>query len=299
MEFKDKLKVLRQGRHISQQQLADTIFVSRSAVAKWENGLGIPSESSYNALLDFFGIVSEELPLNNEVEEISVTKNKKIHTLTAVVIAISIVFVLVLAVIIISSILVPENKLQSYDWEKVDALLAEIGKENNSYWPDGSLGNQGEAIEIYYNKDIEAETFIKLKKIYRTNSDDYYQLFFEKHFYNLVEGKIISVGYACSFHYQGDVVYNLELADVNYFIGEVESVDTFIQCTTYQVNNKKFENGKFLSCILEPISTFGDEFYDPDFHLPDGNQKHIEELMAFGFEKTTEFFEIYDLPTPY
>ena len=56
MEFKDRLKTLRSERKISQQALADAIFVSRSAVAKWENGLGIPSKDSYFALLEYFEI---------------------------------------------------------------------------------------------------------------------------------------------------------------------------------------------------------------------------------------------------
>ena len=38
MEFKEKLKKARSERNISQQALADAIFVSRSAVAKWEIG---------------------------------------------------------------------------------------------------------------------------------------------------------------------------------------------------------------------------------------------------------------------
>ena len=44
MEFKEKLKKMRGERGLSQQVLADAIFVSRSAVAKWEAGLGMPCE---------------------------------------------------------------------------------------------------------------------------------------------------------------------------------------------------------------------------------------------------------------
>ena len=64
MQFKDKLKELRVDAGISQKQLADAIFISRSAVAKWENGLGLPSKASYDALLGYFGITEETLPLN-------------------------------------------------------------------------------------------------------------------------------------------------------------------------------------------------------------------------------------------
>ena len=36
MELKDKLKQLRKAQGLTQAQLADAIFVSRSTVAKWE-----------------------------------------------------------------------------------------------------------------------------------------------------------------------------------------------------------------------------------------------------------------------
>ena len=79
MEFKDKLKRLRQDKHISQQDLANAIYVSRSAIAKWENGLGIPNSTSYESMLDYFAVSKEDLPLNEEVEIISVPKNQKIE----------------------------------------------------------------------------------------------------------------------------------------------------------------------------------------------------------------------------
>ncbi len=86
MEFKDRLKRIRQEKHLSQQALADAIYVSRSAVAKWENGLGLPGESSYQALLEYFGMSKEEFSLNEEIEAVYVAKNKRIFTLSATVI---------------------------------------------------------------------------------------------------------------------------------------------------------------------------------------------------------------------
>lgn len=37
MQFNEKLKLLRNEKGISQAALAERIYVSRSAVAKWEN----------------------------------------------------------------------------------------------------------------------------------------------------------------------------------------------------------------------------------------------------------------------
>ncbi len=47
--FKDKLKELRMNKNLSQYELAEKIFVSRSTIAKWENGNGIPSDANLEA----------------------------------------------------------------------------------------------------------------------------------------------------------------------------------------------------------------------------------------------------------
>ena len=83
--FKDRLRALRKEKGVSQQTLANSIFVSRSAVAKWENGLGLPSRASYEALLDYFQITCDELPLNEAVESEAVERNRKMHVIKSVV----------------------------------------------------------------------------------------------------------------------------------------------------------------------------------------------------------------------
>lgn len=40
MEFKDNLKQMWREKGLTQAQLAEKLFVTRSTVAKWENGLG-------------------------------------------------------------------------------------------------------------------------------------------------------------------------------------------------------------------------------------------------------------------
>jgi transcriptional regulator with XRE-family HTH domain len=59
--FKDKLKELRQSKNISQATLADKIYVSRSAVAKWEQGRGLPTEDSLKLLCEYFNVSEDEL----------------------------------------------------------------------------------------------------------------------------------------------------------------------------------------------------------------------------------------------
>lgn len=78
MEFKDNLKQLRIQNGFTQAQLAEKIFVSRSTVAKWENGLGLPNPESMAALEELFGIASREIA-TKEPEVVIVEKNRKLR----------------------------------------------------------------------------------------------------------------------------------------------------------------------------------------------------------------------------
>ena len=68
MEFKDKLKKLRTDNGLSQEALADAVHISRSAIAKYENGNGNPSEETFKALALFFGVEADELRSDDAVK---------------------------------------------------------------------------------------------------------------------------------------------------------------------------------------------------------------------------------------
>lgn len=79
MEFSEKLKKLRAQKGISQAKLAEDIHISRSAVAKWENGLGLPGEESLKLLTEYYGIDMDQLLPNKGNEETLVIKNRTIN----------------------------------------------------------------------------------------------------------------------------------------------------------------------------------------------------------------------------
>lgn len=78
MEFSEKLKLLRAQRNISQAKLAEEIHISRSAVAKWENGLGLPGSDSLQMLADYFDLSVSDLLPDQDNAEVIINKNQTI-----------------------------------------------------------------------------------------------------------------------------------------------------------------------------------------------------------------------------
>lgn len=80
MEFSEKMKELRLQKGVSQAKLASEIHISRSAVAKWENGLGLPNEESLKLLAEYFEIDITEFISDKENEQKLVSKNRTIES---------------------------------------------------------------------------------------------------------------------------------------------------------------------------------------------------------------------------
>lgn len=73
MTFAEKLKTLRKEKNISQEQLAEKIYVSRQAITKWESGNGIPDIENLIAISSLFNesldsLLSEEKSLISKNE---------------------------------------------------------------------------------------------------------------------------------------------------------------------------------------------------------------------------------------
>lgn len=78
MDFNEKLQQLRTKSGLTQEQLAEKIFVSRVAVAKWESGRGYPNLDSLKSLAKIFNISIDDLLSSEELIDIAEvhTKNK-------------------------------------------------------------------------------------------------------------------------------------------------------------------------------------------------------------------------------
>lgn len=72
MRFNEKLKKIRKEQNLTQIELADKLFVSRSLVARWEYGDVYPTLDNLNKISSFFNISISELLCENEKTEIIV-----------------------------------------------------------------------------------------------------------------------------------------------------------------------------------------------------------------------------------
>lgn len=61
MDFGEKLKALRTERGLTQEQLAARLYVSRTAVSKWETGGGSPNLDSLQAVGRLFDVSVDDL----------------------------------------------------------------------------------------------------------------------------------------------------------------------------------------------------------------------------------------------
>ena len=61
MEFSEKLQELRKSRNLTQEELAEALFVSRTAVSKWESGRGHPSIDSLKEISRYFSVTIYDL----------------------------------------------------------------------------------------------------------------------------------------------------------------------------------------------------------------------------------------------
>lgn len=77
MEFNEKLKQLRQNKEWTQEELAEKLFISRTAISKWESGRGFPSIESLKGISQVFDVSIDELLSNSELINIAEADQKK------------------------------------------------------------------------------------------------------------------------------------------------------------------------------------------------------------------------------
>lgn len=77
MEFNEKLQELRKRKGLTQEELAQALYVSRTAVSKWESGRGYPNLDSLKAIALFFDVTVDSLLSGDRVLTIAQDEQKE------------------------------------------------------------------------------------------------------------------------------------------------------------------------------------------------------------------------------
>lgn len=84
MELNEKLQELRKSKGMTQEELAKVLYVSRTAISKWESGRGTPSIESLKQISAFFSVsiddlLSAEKILSLAEQEHKVSRQNQVH----------------------------------------------------------------------------------------------------------------------------------------------------------------------------------------------------------------------------
>lgn len=79
MEFGEKLQALRKSRDLTQEALAEQLYVSRTAISKWESGRGYPSIDSLKAIAGYFSVSLDELLSSDAILTIAEADQKRLE----------------------------------------------------------------------------------------------------------------------------------------------------------------------------------------------------------------------------
>lgn len=111
MKFSEKLKKLRRDNNLTQYELASKIYVTRTAISKWETDLGYSSLESLKLLAKTFGTTLDDLISDEDIENRKVLDEKnsrKFFWITVACIVCAVAFVVAYSITKIKYLFIPE-----------------------------------------------------------------------------------------------------------------------------------------------------------------------------------------------
>lgn len=163
MSLANKLKKAREKLMLSQEQFAELIQVSRSAVAKWETGSGYPDISNLKTIAEKINISIDYLVLDNErVSPVCNKNNLKVNLIDADE----------------ESIIKLQKNIERLSWGLIDTII----------------------FLSYFDAEVDGKAlvntmFSKFVFFEKTNDTRVYSRLYEEHFNDLVSGNNIYFGH--------------------------------------------------------------------------------------------------------
>ncbi len=77
MKFSEKLKMLRKENNLTQEELAKKLYVSRTAISKWETDMGYPSLETLKQIAEMFNTSIDSLLTNQDMQNKKMLEKKQ------------------------------------------------------------------------------------------------------------------------------------------------------------------------------------------------------------------------------
>lgn len=162
MEFNEKLQQLRKKNKLTQEQLAEKLYVSRTAISKWESAKGYPNIESLKCISKLFSVSIDELLSSDELITLAECENrssiKRIYRLISGIIdlmAISFILLPLYAKEVGNDIIYSVNLLSFTDTSNINCFI---------YWAIFLLIiGMGIAILIFYRLEKESWLYFTIK----------------------------------------------------------------------------------------------------------------------------------------
>ena len=113
--FKDKLKKYRTENKISQEELANKLYVSRTLISKWENGVIYPSVNNMEKLAALMMVDINYLLSDEETRTLALNSNKEISLTKRILYIISLILVSVGITLLIVGFIFPQDLIRPND----------------------------------------------------------------------------------------------------------------------------------------------------------------------------------------
>ena len=162
-EFSEILRELRIKENLSQEALGNIVHVSRSAIAKYENGLGLPSEEVIEALCKYFNVDKDYLFPKEDVEQLITEKNIIINNQKKrqliITLSLSLIIVLLVSFLIIFNV---DRKKEI----KLDDVEFTINLNNNTIFQKQELLFEYDGGYVYQTIEIHEYDFTDTTNLY-------------------------------------------------------------------------------------------------------------------------------------
>ena len=164
MKISENIKRLRLEKNLTQQEVADELFVTRQCISRWESGKTIPDIESMEKLSVVFGCTINDIFEEKTLQELAI-KNTVIQKTQKKHVLILSIASLVLLIGLVTSVLFLNDRLQARSLNikhQSMAIIDEIRTDNNEYVisleadPNIMYTLRLQDIQgIYFNNDLE------------------------------------------------------------------------------------------------------------------------------------------------